>query len=217
MAEYGYKPEFQPQPTYPRGVPCSLKCCNPTNEVFKPPIYCVLPPGYSSYVQPPTTFRPIHPIDENRVKAYYWVDTHAWGGIPSTALHGGVDIDGEQIYVGRGYHEGNWLPAKVIPGRNIAYVSYEGKEYHKDTFQVLCEQRFDWVTNHGGFVPPGAVEGVGLLMEKYCISEGYTMKAPELLERFNQATVFATYLSMGRNYLLKTMKSSFSGDKKCKM
>ncbi|XP_023311630.1 natterin-4-like [Anoplophora glabripennis] len=172
MAEYGFKPEIlpsapqessehfscpQPQPTYPRGVPCSLSCCNPTNG-FKPPFYHVLPPGYSPHIQY-SAFRPIHPIDESSVKAYYWVDTHAWGGIPSTALHGGVDIDGEQIYVGRAYHNGDWLPAKVIPGRNIAYVSYEGEEYHKDSFQVLCEQRFDWIPNHGGYIPPGAIEG----------------------------------------------------------
>lgn len=82
--------------------------------------------------------------------AYYWVDTHAWGGIPSTALHGGVDIDGEQIYVGRAYHNGDWLPAKVIPGRNIAYVSHGGEEHHKDSFQVCQTKimfRYDFFLN----------------------------------------------------------------------
>lgn len=47
----------------------------------------------------------------------------------------------------------------MIPGKNVAYVAYGGKEYSVDKFQVLCEQRFDWVKSHGGEVPEGAVEG----------------------------------------------------------
>ncbi|KAJ8985075.1 hypothetical protein NQ317_019759 [Molorchus minor] len=57
MAEYGCKSDILPSsakdtkpncsfPTYYRGVQCSLKCCNPTNEDFKPPFYHVLPPGF---------------------------------------------------------------------------------------------------------------------------------------------------------------------------
>ncbi|XP_023311629.1 natterin-4-like [Anoplophora glabripennis] len=91
--------------------------------------------------------------------AYYWVDTVARGGIPTTALHGGVDIDGHQIYVGRAFHDGDWIPAKVIPGKHVAYVAYNGEEIGVDNFQVLCEQRFDWVPTNGGDIPPGAVEG----------------------------------------------------------
>lgn len=70
------------------------------------------------------------------ISAYYWVDTVARGGIPSTALHGGVDIDGHQIYVGRAYHDGDWIPAKVIPGKQVAYVAYGGEEIAVDNFQV---------------------------------------------------------------------------------
>ncbi|KAJ8938999.1 hypothetical protein NQ314_011249, partial [Rhamnusium bicolor] len=67
---------------------------------------------------------------------YYWVDSTAHSGVPSTAIHGGVDVDGSQIYVGRAFHNGDWIPAKI-----------------------LCEQRFDWVPSHSGIIPPGAVEG----------------------------------------------------------
>ncbi|VEN44524.1 unnamed protein product [Callosobruchus maculatus] len=91
--------------------------------------------------------------------AYYWVDTVARGSVPRTALQGGVDIDGHTIYVGRAFHAGDWMPAKVIPGKNVAYVAYNGEEIAVDRFQVLCEQQFDWVPCSGGNIPPDAVEG----------------------------------------------------------
>lgn len=47
-----------------------------------------------------------------------------------------MDIDGERIYVGRAFHEGDWLPAKVIPGKNAAYISYNGEEVFVDRFEV---------------------------------------------------------------------------------
>lgn len=65
------------------------------------------------------------------------MDTHAFGHVPSTALYGGVDIDGSQIFVGRAYHEGDWIPAKVIPAKNVAYVCFNGEEHAKDHFQVF--------------------------------------------------------------------------------
>lgn len=68
--------------------------------------------------------------------AYYWVDTISRGGVPSTALEGGYDIDGERIYVGRAFYEGDWLPAKIIPGKNAAYVCWGGQEVFVDRFEV---------------------------------------------------------------------------------
>ncbi|XP_031333182.1 natterin-3-like isoform X2 [Photinus pyralis] len=91
--------------------------------------------------------------------AYYWLDWNADRMVPPTAVHGGVDKDGSQIYVGRAYHEGDWIPAKVIPERHTAYVAYGGCEHVKNNFQLLCEQRFDWVPTSAGNIPPGAVEG----------------------------------------------------------
>ncbi|XP_066259122.1 uncharacterized protein [Euwallacea similis] len=92
--------------------------------------------------------------------AYYWVDTKArHGHVPSTALLGGNDIDGSPIYVGRAFHEGDWIPAKVIPSKHIAYVPYGGNEVGVEKFQVLCEQHFEWLPNHDGRVPPNAVVG----------------------------------------------------------
>ncbi|XP_060524352.1 natterin-3-like [Cylas formicarius] len=91
--------------------------------------------------------------------AYYWVDTVARRRVPSTALRGGTDVDGQPIYVGRAFHEGDWIPAKVIPGKQVAYVAYGGREIPKSQFQVLCEQQFDWVPSRHGHVPPDAVIG----------------------------------------------------------
>lgn len=87
------------------------------------------------------------------------MDGFARGGIPTTALDGGVDIDGHQIYVGRAYHKGDLLPAKVIPGRFRAYVASNGLEHVKEKFQVLCEQRFDWIDTKNKIIPEGAVVG----------------------------------------------------------
>lgn len=65
------------------------------------------------------------------------MDTFARSGIvPTTALLAGHDIDGTRIYVGRAFHEGDWLPAKVIPEKQVAYVSYGGAEHPKDHYQV---------------------------------------------------------------------------------
>ncbi|XP_044745702.1 uncharacterized protein LOC123307447 isoform X1 [Coccinella septempunctata] len=91
--------------------------------------------------------------------AYYWVDTRARNGVPSTALRGGTDSDGDAIYVGRAFHDGDWLPAKVIPNKDVAYIAYGGEEHSKCEYQVLCEQRFDWVSARDGEIPDGAVEG----------------------------------------------------------
>ncbi|XP_066140791.1 uncharacterized protein [Euwallacea fornicatus] len=119
---------------------------------------------YVSHEYPPHHLKPFQEprsgLYARGSEAYYWVDTFARSGIvPSTALHGGYDIDGTQIYVGRAFHEGDWIPAKVIPEKQVAYVAYGGAEHIKDHYQILCEQRFDWVPSCGGHIPQGAVEG----------------------------------------------------------
>lgn len=52
------------------------------------------------------------------------------------AVRGGTDSDGSGIYVGRAFHEGDWIPAKVIPEKNISYIAYDGKEHMKDSCEV---------------------------------------------------------------------------------
>ncbi|XP_060524350.1 natterin-3-like [Cylas formicarius] len=91
--------------------------------------------------------------------AYYWVDTVSRGGVPHSALHGGTDVDGAPIYVGRAFHEGDWIPAKVIPDKRVAYIAYGGQEIPVHKYQVLCEQTFDWVPAGDGHIPQDAVVG----------------------------------------------------------
>lgn len=51
-------------------------------------------------------------------------------------MRGGTDQDGSEIYVGRAYHEGDWIPAKVIPRKHVAYVAYGGKEHAKSEYEA---------------------------------------------------------------------------------
>lgn len=56
---------------------------------------------------------------------------------PASAIKGGHDVDGSVIYVGQGFHQGDWLPAKVIANKRAVYVPYGGKEVLVPTFKVI--------------------------------------------------------------------------------
>lgn len=58
------------------------------------------------------------------------------GIIPPSAVQGGKDIDGNDLYVGRAYHEGALLPGKVKLGDTICYVAWGGEEHLKNDYQV---------------------------------------------------------------------------------
>jgi len=160
-------PSSYPPPPYPPGsYPAPPSSTYPPGSYPRPPPQVCPPAPPHMYPQHPQVCPP-HPsyppsggsIVTGGHKAYYWIDWSAQRMVPPTAVHGGVDKDGAQIYVGRAYHEGDWIPAKVIPDRHVAYVAYGGGEHAKDSFQLLCEQRFDWVPTSGTNIPPGAVEG----------------------------------------------------------
>lgn len=69
-------------------------------------------------------------------KGYNWVQSNAYSGVPTDAVIAGHDIDGATIYVGRAFHEGDMIPAKVIPSKQIAYVPFGGSEIPKYDYQV---------------------------------------------------------------------------------
>lgn len=48
-----------------------------------------------------------------------WLASNAYAGVPPNAVIAGHDIDGVAIYVGRAYHEGDLIPAKVIPSKHV--------------------------------------------------------------------------------------------------
>lgn len=46
----------------------------------------------------------------------------AKNALPKDAVVGGRDTDGSLIYVGRAQHEGDLLPCKVLPSKQVGYV-----------------------------------------------------------------------------------------------
>ncbi|KAG5669655.1 hypothetical protein PVAND_017539 [Polypedilum vanderplanki] len=88
-----------------------------------------------------------------------WVSTTAHSPLPANAIHAGNDSDGTAIYVGRCYHESDLLPAKVLPSRNVAYVSYGGQEIPKYSYDVLCGGNVQWIPSSNGVAHSNAVVG----------------------------------------------------------
>jgi hypothetical protein len=91
----------------------------------------------SASSEPPVTIEPsLTPGTIYHDTAYKWLTRSAGEPFPETAVTGGRDIDGCPIYVGRAYHDGDMIPAKVIPERNVAYVAHGGQEHAKHNFEV---------------------------------------------------------------------------------
>lgn len=67
-----------------------------------------------------------------------------------SAIRAGTDADGSPIYAGRAYHEGDNVPAKVIPDKNVAYVCFGGEEIAKEVYEVLRTGTFVWEFATGG-------------------------------------------------------------------
>ena len=88
-----------------------------------------------------------------------WIHCEAYMPIPHGAILAGNDVDGSPIFVGRAHHESDHLVAKVIPDKQIAYVSYDGREIPKHNFEVLCHGNVQWVHSSNGQVIRNAVAG----------------------------------------------------------
>lgn len=73
------------------------------------------------------------------------------------AIRAGRDADGCNIYVGRAFHENDLLPAKVIPDKQLAFVSFDGCEFPKTEFEVLRSGDFVWEFAANGDIPMNAI------------------------------------------------------------
>uniref|UniRef100_A0A182T8G4 DUF3421 domain-containing protein n=1 Tax=Anopheles maculatus TaxID=74869 RepID=A0A182T8G4_9DIPT len=104
----------------------------------------VKPPVYGTNV--PTDF------------AGCWQYCNINGPFPPNMVRAGVDCDGEVIYVGRAFHEGDMVPAKVIPTKNVAFVCHGGEEVLKEDFEVLRYGAFVWEYSSNGTVPESAMK-----------------------------------------------------------
>lgn len=88
-----------------------------------------------------------------------WVPSTPHSPLPEGAVLAGHDVDNAQIYVGRAWHGGDQLPAKVIPSKNACYVAYGGQEVAKDSYEILCHGNVQWVRSNPSTrsVPPFAL------------------------------------------------------------
>ncbi|XP_018346986.1 PREDICTED: uncharacterized protein LOC108751364 [Trachymyrmex septentrionalis] len=89
--------------------------------------------------------------------AYRWVSRVSSQSLPENAIIGGRDSDGSKLYVGRAFHDGDMLPAKVIPDKGVAYVCHNGEEHPKDNYEVLVQGEFAWEFCSNGEVPEDAI------------------------------------------------------------
>lgn len=75
----------------------------------------------------------------NNFHLVQWVTTTSRAALPNNSVLGGRDTDGSPIYVGRSTHGTDLIPAKVIPSKQIAYISHAGSEISKHSFEVNIE------------------------------------------------------------------------------
>ncbi|EAT43285.1 AAEL005259-PB [Aedes aegypti] len=87
-----------------------------------------------------------------------WQHCNIDGPFPTNMVRAGVDADGSVIFAGRAFHEGEMIPAKVIPSKNACYICYGGEEIMKEDFEVLRQGDFVWEFAANGVVPDGAVK-----------------------------------------------------------
>ncbi|CAO1428337.1 unnamed protein product [Diamesa hyperborea] len=88
-----------------------------------------------------------------------WIACTAHSEAPPGAILAGNDIDGTEMFVGRALYQGEQIPAKVIPSKNIGYVPWGGQEIPVHEFEVLCNGNVEWVQSSNGMVLPNAVPG----------------------------------------------------------
>ncbi|EDW90684.2 protein transport protein Sec24-like At4g32640 [Drosophila yakuba] len=89
--------------------------------------------------------------------AYKWVQSSAYSSLPEEAVVGGNDEDGAMIYVGRAEHEGDMLVCKVVPSKQLGFISQRGEAVPKDIFEVLCGQNLVWIKCYDHVIPENAV------------------------------------------------------------
>ncbi|XP_062122798.1 natterin-3 [Drosophila sulfurigaster albostrigata] len=86
----------------------------------------------------------------------HWLH-YSHGALPQEAVVAGHDADGDTIFVGRAFYNNDLLPAKIIPNKGKAYVTFARQEIELENYEVLNGQNYVWLPGANGEVPPGAV------------------------------------------------------------
>lgn len=79
--------------------------------------------------------------------------------IPSNAVVGGEDHHGVPLYVGRALHDRSLIPGKINPNLGSCFVGWNGNEFEKTEFEVLCGINSIWVKCSGANIPSNAFPG----------------------------------------------------------
>uniref|UniRef100_A0A336MUL6 CSON007745 protein n=1 Tax=Culicoides sonorensis TaxID=179676 RepID=A0A336MUL6_CULSO len=78
--------------------------------------------------------------------------------LPGNAVVGG-EFSGVPSYVGRALHDGSLIPGKINPNTATCFVGWNGNEFEKDEFEVLCGINSIWVKCSGANIPSNAFPG----------------------------------------------------------
>lgn len=82
------------------------------------------------------------------------------GYVPKMAFNGGVDSNGEKLYVARTIHRGDLTPGKLAPSHGVTYIPYDGREYCHREYEVLVSDCIlEWVACTAPCrLPPGSIQ-----------------------------------------------------------
>lgn len=102
----------------------------------------------------------MHFILYSKITAHRFEPYNVNGGrsaLPAHAVKVGIDQDGSEIFLGRVNHNGDVVPAKVIPSKSAAYIPWGGKEVLVSFVEILREVQYIWKPSANGQVPHNAV------------------------------------------------------------
>lgn len=160
-------------------------------------------------------------------QGFTWLSSYSYAEIPPNAVSAGHDADGSPIFVGRAFHEGYQIPAKVIPSKHVAYISYAGQEIPKQQYEA-CD--FICIISANGCAKPHCTfrcysgrDSLGchrkmatlILMQllldinqmaNHCLLAVRISKVVWHLERFIVRTVVCIFLSVASNNVSINMK-----------
>ena len=89
-----------------------------------------------------------------------WVDCED-GAVPRRAEIGGMDSNGQLVYVGRVRYAGGWLPGQIVPSDRMCYFSYDGQEHALRKYQALVKKKcyvLKWTSASYGNIPRDSIK-----------------------------------------------------------